>query len=788
MAREKSITIRLGTKDGDKVIAALRATGTEGERMATRLERAGQKGDRGLRAVNRAAKDVQSSVNQLAGRVPVLGNALVALGPAGLAGAAGIGAVILGLRAGLRIAREAVAAFDEIGKSADRLALSTDTFQALQQAAAEESVQWSTAAQALQRYTLVASQAAQGRGSLYTALTTSNPELLRQIQLAETNEQRLRLYTDALREAGSETEFNTLAQAAFGESGLAVAQMLARQQGGIDGMIASARELGVVVDEHLIRRSEEMATEMETASRIMDLNMKQAFIDLAPVLVSSAQLFANIAREVRRLADRFREIEDMSTTGLQERAAELRADLMLMGISSREDVEGQRGGRDTSLLGRLGINTRDAALDSADRAFDELEAIEARLAEREAAAGRRRTDDDDDDTVINPAALAARNQLEQQAAQIRGQLGDATALIAIQERQLNTLVEAGLLTRDEASKSLQRFTENLDGTAEAERRALAITEQMRTPVQVYTASMEELNRLLREGRIDQQTHTRAVEAAKRIYEESDPVLARAAAIREQMATTQERVAREQALVNEAVEAGALSADMGAAYMREYEASLNRSGEASRWLRLEQEILNGVINGTITSFEDLGRVALRVLYEIARQMLTTTNTAQGFGSFISEFAATLMGGGGGGSGGNPPIAARGSGAVKMPVRHAGGDAVPTPELARRLGINLKPDEGLHILRQGEPVLSHSNTGELMSLARAALSARSGAGVEINIHNHAGVEIERRESTDSSGRRRLDLIMRDQVRTDMASGEFDEPLMSRLSGAKKPVSVR
>lgn len=795
MAREKSITIRLGTKDGDKVLAALRATGTEGERMANRLERSGQKGDRGLRAVSRAAQDVRSNVDGLAGRVPVLGNALTALGPAGLVAAAGIGAIVLGLRAGLRIAREAVAAFDEIGKSADRLALSTDTFQALQQAAAEESVPWERAAQALQRYTLVASQAATGRGELYSMLRAQNPELLRQIQLAETNEERLRLMTDALRNARSETERNALAQAAFGESGLAVAQMLARQQGGIDGMIASARNLGVVVDEHLIRNSERMATEMETASRIMDLNMKQAFIDLAPILVSSAQLFANIAREVRRVVDRFRELEDMSTTGLQERAEELRANLVIAGISGREGLAAERGRPDNSLLNRaLGINTRERALDTAEGWLDELDAIEARLAERSALSPGSGDDDGDGSTLVDPAALAARNQLEQQAAQIRGQLGQNTALIAVQERQLNTLVEARLLTRDEAAKSLQRFTESLDGTAEAERRALAIAEQLRSPLEIYRANLEELNRLRAQGALDEATHTRAVEAARRVYEAADPVLSRAAEIREQMLTVEQQLAREQALVNEAVEAGALSASTAAAYLRQFEASLRDSGEASRWLRLEQEILNGALNGTITSFEDLGRVALRVLYEIAREMITTADTAQSFGGFVSDIIGALAGGLFGGAG-TMRVASRhtlantaSTAGLTIPTRHTGGDAVATPDLARRLGMELAPNEGLHILRKGEPVLSHSNTGELMGLARAALSGAGQAGVVVNVHNHAGVEIERRESREAGGRRRLDLILRDQTRTDMASGEFDEALMGRLSGARKPVAIR
>lgn len=777
------LVIRLSTQDAEKVKAALRATGTEGQRMASMLDRAGRQGDRGLRAVDRASRDLQSSFNNLAGRVPVLGNALTALGPAGLAAAAGIGAIALAMRSAMRIAREALAAFDEIGKAADRLALSTDTFQALQQAAAEESVPWERAAQALQRYTLVASEAASRRGSLYSALRDSNPELLRQIQLAETNEQRLRLYTDALRNARSETEFNRLAQAAFGESGLAVAQMLARQQGGIDGMIASARELGVVVDEHLIRNSERMATEMETASRIMDLNMKQAMIDLAPILVSSAELFANIAREVRRVVDVFRDLENMSSTALEERAAELRANIGEAAISDQEWKErmANRPLMERLLFGRLVQGAR-RQRDRADveAAQAELARIEAILAQRAAAGGPGRPGDEGEDggTVSDPRALAERNRLESEAIRIRAELGDITGVVAQRQQALDALVRAGLLTQEQADTALQRFTENLDGTAEAMRRAEQVAASVLTPSERYARQVEELNALLEAGRISQDVHTRAMEAARRTYEEADPALRAAAEIRERMLSIEERLAREAERVAEAVESGGLSAETAAEYMRVYEEELRRTGDASRWLRLEQEILNGVINGTITSFEDLGRVALRVLYEIARQAILTADSTQSLGGFFASALGSVFGGGGGSAGGRAGI----------PTRHRGGDAVSTPHLARRFGLGLMPGEGLHILREGEPVLSHSMTDELMALSRAALARQGGGGVEVHINNYAGVEIGRRESTGPNGRRRLDLVLRDQTRSDMASGEFDEAMLSRLAGARKPVGVR
>jgi hypothetical protein len=793
MSRDRGITIRLGVKDSEKVLQALRATGREGQQMASRLERAGRQGDRGLKAVSRGAQDARSQIDRVANRVPVLGRALSALGPAGIAAAAGIGGMVIALGAALRIARSAVKEFDEIGKSADRLGLATDTFQALQQAAVEEGVGWDKANAALSAYTMTAARAEQGQGRLYGALRESNPELLAQITNAETNEERLRVLTDALRESGSETERNRLAYAAFGNSGLAVAQMLERQTGGIDGMIGRARELGVVIDETMIRRSEEMATQMDTAARIMDLNLKQAFVDLAPVLVSAAELFADIAQEVRRMADAFKDIEDQSTATLEERAARLRARL----TARPEDYEEQaRSGLRSTDRMAAAIRQRQAAADESNR--DEVEAelaeIEAILRARREAGGRggRGSLNGDGNGIIDSnaaAALRERARLEQEAAQIRAQLGDITGMMEIRERSLNALVDEGLITRPQATRALDQYRASLVQVSEADRRAQSIIEQFQTPLTTYRNNMGELSSMLITGRIDMETWTRAAEAARRVYEDSDPVLSRARDVRERLATAEERLAAEQEFVNEAVARSALTAEQGVLWMEEYERALRSTSDATRWLQLEQDLLQGALNGTITSFEDLGRVALRVLYEIARQAITTTDATQSLGSFLADVVGSIAGGwGGGGSAGSKPSAAKAP-PVKIPTRHGGGDAVPTPALARRLGLRLEPDEGLHVLRQGEPVLSNSDKAELMALSRAALASRSGGGegIRVNIHNHGRSEVEVAERRGGDGRRELDVKIREKQAEAIGSGAMDGVFGSRF-GAKPSVARR
>ncbi|HCX68952.1 MAG TPA: deferrochelatase/peroxidase EfeB, partial [Rhodobiaceae bacterium] len=69
-------------------------------------ERSGQPASRGLLAVNAASREAQGSMQGAASRAGIFGSALSALGPAGLAAGAGLGAIALGAARAFQIARE----------------------------------------------------------------------------------------------------------------------------------------------------------------------------------------------------------------------------------------------------------------------------------------------------------------------------------------------------------------------------------------------------------------------------------------------------------------------------------------------------------------------------------------------------------------------------------------------------------------------------------------------------------------------------------------------------------
>jgi len=85
--------IRISVRDADKAIAELQRIGGVSQSTLRVFERAGREPTAGTKALKAATDELRGSAEGLAGRAGVVGSALSAIGPAGLAAAVGIGAV-----------------------------------------------------------------------------------------------------------------------------------------------------------------------------------------------------------------------------------------------------------------------------------------------------------------------------------------------------------------------------------------------------------------------------------------------------------------------------------------------------------------------------------------------------------------------------------------------------------------------------------------------------------------------------------------------------------------------
>ena len=104
---DRNLAIRLAVIDGGKVKAELRDVGDSGARALQRIEEASRPASRALQALDGVSAEVRGGLEEMANRAGPLGAGLMRLGPAGLAAAAAIGAVTLGLKGSLEEAAKA---------------------------------------------------------------------------------------------------------------------------------------------------------------------------------------------------------------------------------------------------------------------------------------------------------------------------------------------------------------------------------------------------------------------------------------------------------------------------------------------------------------------------------------------------------------------------------------------------------------------------------------------------------------------------------------------------------
>src|SRR5690606_12457921 len=108
-----------------------------------------------------------------------------------------------------------------------------------------------------------------------------------------------------------------IASAVFGDAGVRMVEVLKGGSAALDETARKARSLGLVVDSHLIARAETLNDEFATATRIIDLNFKQALVNLAPVLATIAKATSILAGDIRRLVDSMLSLENQSNISLE---------------------------------------------------------------------------------------------------------------------------------------------------------------------------------------------------------------------------------------------------------------------------------------------------------------------------------------------------------------------------------------------------------------------------------------------------------------------------------------
>lgn len=229
---------------------------------------------------------------QQSGRATTL---LEGFGAAGVAAAAVLGGLVVVLGQ----AKAAVAFGDAIADSAAKVGVSTDTLQEYRYAIHQVGGDYDDADEALSKFTQTLGKAELGFSKKalkpFAALGLTKEDL----ENFKSADDALKVILERLAGIQDERKRQGLAAAL----GLEKFIPLAREGSGrLDELRAAAHRLGYVMDADLVAKAGEANDKLEDLQAVANVQLKSAFVDLAPVILQVAGALADAAREVNKIA------------------------------------------------------------------------------------------------------------------------------------------------------------------------------------------------------------------------------------------------------------------------------------------------------------------------------------------------------------------------------------------------------------------------------------------------------------------------------------------------------
>ena len=316
MAKAKhTYAVRLAVEGGNRVKADLVSVGTSGERsIIEKIDRASDKASRGLSTLGDRASGLRSRMRLLGGVV------------AGIAAGGGIALLI----------NRSIAAADSIGKLSGAIGVGTDTLQELRYAAGLAGVSTGQLDGAMVAFSKRVGEARSGTGTLITLLQKMDPALLANVQAARTVDEAFDIIIRRASALGNTLDRNALLAAAFGRTvGPLMANLIRDGVESLDRLRQRAHDLGIVLDEELIRNAERAKDEMDTLGQVLSANVTRAVLGLAPALADLSTWLANVAVDAGDAYERLKLIaqgdfnfEDLSLGATRREVEERKQELI----------------------------------------------------------------------------------------------------------------------------------------------------------------------------------------------------------------------------------------------------------------------------------------------------------------------------------------------------------------------------------------------------------------------------------------------------------------------------
>jgi hypothetical protein len=268
--------------------------------------------------------------------------------------------------------KKVTSSMDEIGKKADAIGIGTDALQELRAAAVSAGVSQNGLDKSLEQFSKRLGEAVQGTGTAKVALEQMglSADDLAQMPL----DKALGVFADKFALVEDATARTALATQVFGREGFAMTNVLKGGSAALDESRKKMRDMGVVIDEDLIRNAEKMQDRFDAASTVIGAQFSIILGNLAPILIAAAEGAAYLAKAVADLikfVDSFTDGEDAVDDAVRAVVVSMAAE-----IHQSKLLEAQ--------LARGGKMSVDIARKKHKEALARLEAAKASMAEAKA--------------------------------------------------------------------------------------------------------------------------------------------------------------------------------------------------------------------------------------------------------------------------------------------------------------------------------------------------------------------------------------------------------------------
>lgn len=402
-----------------------------------------------------------------AGAGPV-GVFLSALGPWGLAAAAGLGAATSAIGGLSNASDKFVQKMVQIREAQDTLRLSGSQVQSISKGGAAVGFSFESSVEAFGKFTIAMDEVRRGEGRLFEIVNRINPQLALQLAATNDNAKAFDIYADAVDKAGNST--NALLRAGLGRGGPQAGSLVEqlRGRGGLDAASADDARNGRQLTDDYIDRIKNLRIEIDK-TRAATSNMFGQVITENQLTASleAAQLMERIARAVTSISQT--DISGVWTA-------------ITTFINSIPSAGSRAGGSRA-----MGVN---------DNYPDEGDRRRQAGAYTEEGVARGRS------TRVTPVAvpqLSAEAQFNIDAARVAalGSAATASERLALKQLELNAAVERGAINQETYNRALAGARQDVQISALSSR--ISLLGDLASTSDIVLAKQLEINRANQQG-------------------------------------------------------------------------------------------------------------------------------------------------------------------------------------------------------------------------------------------------------------------------------------------------